>query len=138
MTTTIRPEDVRPEDERQVHERLDAKIESLGRAGGMLGKLVDDARTLYALLRDPGFKLEWQDKAKIIACLLYFIMPADAIPDFMLGVGFIDDALVVGLTLRTLASLVERYRAFRAAAPRAERVVREIDAAPAAPESATP
>lgn len=110
----IRPEDVRPEDERRVHENLDAKIEAIGRAGGVVGRLVNDARTLYELLRDPAFKMEWQEKAKIIACLLYFITPVDLVPDFILGFGFIDDAVVVGLTLKTLAALVERYRKFRA------------------------
>jgi uncharacterized membrane protein YkvA (DUF1232 family) len=35
--------------------------------------------------------------------LLYFVVPADMIPDFLLGLGFTDDAAVLAAALRTLA-----------------------------------
>ncbi len=122
--TTIRPEnihaqEVRPEDEQRVHEKLDAKIKSVaGKPGGMLDKLIADVRTLYDLITDDGFQVEWADKAKIIACLLYFITPIDLIPDFIVGVGYLDDAVVIGYTLKVLSDLVTRYRNYRATNPK--------------------
>jgi uncharacterized membrane protein YkvA (DUF1232 family) len=109
----IRPENVKPEDERKVHEKLDAKMKDLSGRTGLVAELISNAKMLYAMLRDPGFTIPWQDKAKIIAALLYFIAPVDVIPDFIIGMGYIDDAVVVAMTLKSLTSLVQRYREYR-------------------------
>ena len=114
MEATIRPENVRPEDEERVHEKLDEKIESAGRSiGGSIGRLIADIRLLYAMLRDKGFQIDWKYKARIIAALIYFIAPIDLIPDFLPGIGYIDDAFVIGLTIKALADLIAAYRAYR-------------------------
>ncbi len=119
---TVRPEDITPDDEQRVHEKLDGKIESLGRKGGFIGRLIADAKLFYEMLRDPDFRLEWQDKAKIIACLLYFITPIDLIPDVIPGLGYIDDAVVMGMTIKALSKLMEKFREYRRENPKWQKV----------------
>lgn len=50
-------------------------------------------------------------KAVLVAALAYFIVPTDAIPDFILGLGFTDDAAVFWLAWRTVRKHVQdRHR----------------------------
>lgn len=107
--------DVTPEDERRVNEKLDAKVRSLGRGGvlAFVAGLLRRVKLLGAMLRDPDFKIDWPTRAKIIAGLLYFIMPLDVIPDFIPGVGYIDDAFVIAYLVKTIGDTIERYRLFR-------------------------
>ena len=39
----------------------------------------------------------------IVVCILYVVSPIDVIPDFLLGVGWLDDLAVIGMTARKLA-----------------------------------
>lgn len=39
----------------------------------------------------------------IIPCLGYFILPIDLVPDFLVGVGFIDDIAAFGITLKMMS-----------------------------------
>lgn len=47
---------------------------------------------------------------KIIAALIYLVSPADAIPDFIFGVGFIDDATVLAYVFKATKEELERYK----------------------------
>ncbi|MEQ8821640.1 MAG: DUF1232 domain-containing protein [Sumerlaeia bacterium] len=115
----IKPDNVRPEDEQKVHDKLDQKLQGLGgdqtgaKAARFVRRMMRDVRTLYDMMRDPGFALEWKDKAVIIASLLYFIAPIDVIPDFIIGVGYIDDAVVLGMAMKTLNDVLKRFRVYR-------------------------
>ena len=46
----------------------------------------------------------------VTAALLYFVVPLDVIPDFLIGVGFIDDASVVGYVMTKLAAEMGTFR----------------------------
>ncbi len=58
------------------------------------------AKQLYAYFRDPA--VPKRNKALIIAGLLYFITPWDALPDFAPGIGYIDDLGVLSMVLAYL------------------------------------
>jgi len=50
-------------------------------------------------------------KATIIGALAYFIAPIDAIPDFLLALGYTDDAAVFWMAWRSIAShITEEHR----------------------------
>jgi uncharacterized membrane protein YkvA (DUF1232 family) len=55
----------------------------------------------------------------IIAAVVYFVMPIDVIPDFLLGLGFVDDAAVVVFVLRNVKDVLDRFLAWEAAAQNA-------------------
>lgn len=83
------------------------KLGGLARAAGR--ELVEKALTLYLVLRDPGTPA-WA-KSTILGALGYFIMPLDAIPDFIPGAGLTDDLGILVLTLGAVAtSITPRIR----------------------------
>jgi uncharacterized membrane protein YkvA (DUF1232 family) len=43
-------------------------------------------------------------KGALLAALAYFILPADLIPDFLPGLGYLDDAASLAATLRLVAT----------------------------------
>ncbi|MBB2146891.1 DUF1232 domain-containing protein [Pedobacter sp. LMG 31464] len=51
----------------------------------------------------------------IVAGLLYFISPLDLIPDFIAGLGFVDDALILSLVYKQVAKDLEKYLSWKAA-----------------------
>lgn len=53
----------------------------------------------YAML-DPA--TPHTPRAVLIGALAYFVMPADIVPDFLLGTGFLDDATVLGFALQSV------------------------------------
>lgn len=46
---------------------------------------------------------------KIVVGLLYFVSPVDAIPDFIFGFGFIDDAFVIGFIVDNLRKEIDKF-----------------------------
>jgi len=69
-----------------------------------------DVLSLYYAARDP--KTPTASKGMILAALAYFILPVDAIPDVLAGVGFTDDAAVIGAVIGLLGrTLKPRHKA---------------------------
>ncbi|WHY75433.1 YkvA family protein [Neobacillus sp. WH10] len=46
----------------------------------------------------------------IIATIIYFVSPIDFIPDFIVGLGLIDDAAVIGFTIKQISRDLEKYK----------------------------
>jgi uncharacterized membrane protein YkvA (DUF1232 family) len=50
-------------------------------------------------------------RATLLGALAYFILPIDVIPDFIVGLGYTDDAAVLALAIRRVAGhITERHR----------------------------
>jgi uncharacterized membrane protein YkvA (DUF1232 family) len=64
--------------------------EKLGKHGADAGAgVVDKALVLYYTMKSA--KTPTRIKAAIMGALAYFVMPLDAIPDALVGVGYLDD-----------------------------------------------
>lgn len=50
---------------------------------------------------------------KIVAGILYFVMPIDAIPDFLLGTGLLDDFTIISYLLVGLKSDLDKYKIYK-------------------------
>lgn len=53
-------------------------------------------------------------KGVLLAALAYFVMPVDAIPDFVAGLGFTDDAAVLAMAIGLVGSHVKDSHRSRA------------------------
>ena len=49
----------------------------------------------------------------IVAALLYFIMPVDLVPDFLIGLGYIDDVALLAWTVQTISGELEKFAEWR-------------------------
>lgn len=60
-----------------------------------LGRLpfAEDLVAAFFTMIDP--KTPWSARAALAGALVYFITPFDLIPDFLPGIGFVDDAAVL-------------------------------------------
>lgn len=67
------------------------------------------ALVVYYALQSPA--LPWKDKAKIIAALVYLVLPFDILPDAIPVVGVIDDAAILWAVLRLLVVIDDSIKA---------------------------
>ncbi|WP_336331804.1 YkvA family protein [Pseudomonas putida] len=117
--------------------RLPALLFAVARKGPRIGQLREDLKLLQALClawwRGEYRAISPKALVTIVAGLLYFVSPIDAIPDWLLGVGFLDDIAVLGWVLKTVADELARFKAWRdSQAPERLRVVERLPATPEA------
>lgn len=87
----------------------------LGRFASRIGRAgVEQALTLYFTMRDADTPR--RAKATIAGALGYLIVPIDAVPDFLAGVGYGDDFTALALAAGVVAAHVKKeHRALAAA-----------------------
>ncbi|WP_026582266.1 YkvA family protein [Bacillus sp. J33] len=49
----------------------------------------------------------------VLASILYFVSPIDIVPDFLFGIGMIDDAAVLGFALNQITGELEKFKAWK-------------------------
>lgn len=69
-------------------------------------------RLVKAYAKGTYRQVPWSSVVMIVAALLYFVMPADLIPDFLFGLGLVDDAALLAWTLKTLNEDLARFKAW--------------------------
>lgn len=102
-------EEVYRQQARQVTDRFEEKLE---RVGGSL-RFAQDLIALFRYFMDPG--VAWQRKTIVVAALLYFIMPIDAIPDLAPFVGYLDDFGVILAVTKYMSNELASYYSIPAA-----------------------
>ncbi|MGE8043465.1 YkvA family protein [Pseudomonas monteilii] len=117
--------------------RLPALLFAVARKGPKLGQLRHDVKLMQSLCL-AWWRGEYRDISKksiitIVAGLLYFVSPLDAIPDWLLGVGFLDDIAVLGWVIKTVGDELNKFKTWRdAQAPEKLRVVERLPDTPEA------
>jgi uncharacterized membrane protein YkvA (DUF1232 family) len=69
-------------------------------------------RLLRAYARREYTEISWQSLITIIAAVVYFVMPVDLIPDFILGLGFFDDAALLAWAFKVANNEIDQFRAW--------------------------
>ncbi len=77
-------------------ERLSARLQ-----------IIKHVLALYRYMIDP--EIHWTRKVLVVGALVYFIVPADMIPDFTPLVGYLDDAAVLAAVIKTLGKGFLKY-----------------------------
>lgn len=82
-----------------------------------LARFISDVKLLFELLRDHISRryasVPWHTLAAAAALLLYILNPFDMVPDFIPGVGYIDDGAMVMLAMKMVGRDLEKYRLWR-------------------------
>ncbi|MFK8328914.1 YkvA family protein [Pseudomonas sp. BJa5] len=117
--------------------RLPALIFAVARKGPRLGKLREDVRLMQALClawwRGEYRAISPRALVTVVAGLLYFVSPLDAIPDWLLGVGLLDDIAVLAWVLKAVSDELAAFSAWRKRqAPEKLRVVERLPDTPQA------
>jgi uncharacterized membrane protein YkvA (DUF1232 family) len=99
------------------------RIRALAKSGGrQLAALADSsgrrlyqqAELLYYMICDivkGRYRAPWNLLVMIAAALLYFLSPADLIPDLLGGAGFVDDLAVLKLVFALYSDEIDAYAA---------------------------
>ena len=74
---------------------------------------IDDMKLLFEMITDKDFELDKKTYLLIAGTLAYIVLPTDIIPDFIPGVGFIDDAFIIGFTIKQIKDEINRYKRFK-------------------------
>ncbi|MDE2407011.1 MAG: DUF1232 domain-containing protein [Xanthomonadaceae bacterium] len=67
---------------------------------------------MIAMVRDAAWAMEDADRQRVLAALAYFADPNDIIPDNVAVLGFLDDAVMIELSVRELAHELDAYDDF--------------------------
>ncbi len=75
-------------------------------------KWYDDFVLLYDMVTNKDFVIDKKTYIAIAGALAYVVLPIDIIPDFIPGVGFVDDIFVVGIVMKSISDEIERYKSY--------------------------
>jgi len=91
-----------------------AKNKAESQKHGPLKEVLDSLVALFRLVRAYSkreyVEVPWQSLLLIVATILYFLVPTDLIPDWIIGLGYIDDAALIGWTMNTVKSDIDGFR----------------------------
>lgn len=93
---------------------------------GSLGRTRTDVwhliRMVRAWARREYGAVPWRALVYVVGALIYFVNPADLIPDAIVGIGFLDDAAIIAAVVRALRSDVDAFLDWEAAHQEAARL----------------
>jgi uncharacterized membrane protein YkvA (DUF1232 family) len=78
-------------------------------AKGLTGKIHAAIRMVRLSVRREYRELPWQSLVLITAGLIYFVSPADAIPDIIPMLGFTDDAAILAAIFASISRDLDRF-----------------------------
>lgn len=82
-----------------------------------LGSYYEEVKLFISFIRDwltgQYRGVSRQSLIYAIVAIVYFLNPTDLVPDFILGVGFVDDIGVIAWALKKISSDLEKYRQWK-------------------------
>ncbi len=100
-------------DREKVRHLLEEAILKAGRHKNSLKEVWDELSVFFRLLKrwvNGDYKeVPWRTIVLIIAGIIYFVNPIDAIFDVIPFVGYIDDVTVVGIVLNSVRKDIEKF-----------------------------
>jgi uncharacterized membrane protein YkvA (DUF1232 family) len=88
------------------------------RAETKIIEIIEPIKSSYRLIRAYANgtyrEISFENFGLIVAAIIYFVMPIDALPDFIAGLGFTDDAAVLMWTFNKVSNELERFISWEA------------------------
>ena len=128
-----------PERLKQLTGRAVSKLASGGKA--RLKHTAEQITTAIAALNAwrtgsyPGFKT--QTLVILAAAVLYFVVPVDVIPDFLVGWGLIDDMAVIGYVFDQIGDEIDAFKQWQDVQSQEDEEAQPADAETVGAESVT-
>lgn len=100
--------------------KLDKAVEKVNTKSvkDSLGRNVEDLKTLIRMAKAWASrryrKVSTQSIVYVIAAIIYFVTPTDFLPDFVLGLGFLDDIAVIRWAIGQIKEDLEKFKAWEA------------------------
>ena len=80
-----------------------------GKLAGVFDSISSSFRLLKAYAGGEYRQISLESMVLIVTSIIYFVMPIDVVPDFILALGFVDDAALLAWTFRTVAGDIEEF-----------------------------
>lgn len=92
-----------------------------GKNESALARVADDLLVMLRLARAWARReyqaVPWRIVLCSVAALIYFVNPVDLIPDVLAGLGFVDDAAVIGAVVHSIQGELNAFRRWELANP---------------------
>ena len=96
---------------RKLADRVQATTDEHGEE---IGSLREDlpvlVRLVRAYARGDYRRIPWRSLVTLVSALIYVVVPTDLIPDFVPVIGYLDDAAVVALAVRSVKGDLDAFR----------------------------
>ncbi len=69
-------------------------------------------KTMLSMVSDKDFQIDPKTKLIYVGALAYIVMPFDAVPDYIPGLGLLDDAAVIKIVWDSSLAEIKRYLGF--------------------------
>ncbi|WHY68484.1 YkvA family protein [Neobacillus sp. SuZ13] len=86
---------------------------------GSLGEVWEKLQLFFELVKSYS-KGEYKNVSPstiltVIGTLLYFVSPLDLVPDFIIGLGILDDAALIGFTVKKISTELDAFSKWKRA-----------------------
>lgn len=92
------------DEQKELNIKLEKKVKANRRS---IFKIISHLKALKNYMMDKDVK--WVRKSIVVAAVLYFITPIDAVPDLAPLIGYLDDFGVIAWTVRFLGKEINNY-----------------------------
>ncbi|WP_226644326.1 YkvA family protein [Mesobacillus subterraneus] len=114
-------------------EKTDVLLKDAGKKAdqnkGALAEIWDNLQLLFDLVgawrRGEYRQIPTRSILTIIASIIYFVSPIDLVPDFLIGLGIVDDAAVIGFVLKQISVDLESFRIWKELNPSSNTIIEE-------------
>jgi len=80
---------------------------------GRFAEILDATKTAFRLIKcyakGDYREISLKSFSLIVASVIYFVMPLDSLPDFILGLGYLDDVALLSWTFKAVAQDLEKF-----------------------------
>lgn len=104
-------------DKKKAKDLLHQALNKANEKKSTLGEVWEKLQLLFELFHS-WIKGDYKEIPKrsiimIIATIIYFVVPTDAIPDFIVGLGLIDDVAVISFALQQISGDIEKFKVWK-------------------------